>query len=269
MLLTISHPPPTIVCPPSVNNYCGSSVSYKAMDCIALLLNWVLRGQSFQYVLVYIFTNMHAMSHRSDCFACSCRVNSEELAVCFGVSLLSAVVRVGLPSIQIPTAMSRSISLNISLPEVMICSRNESLFIRDLSNLTKQIIFNSWWASMNVGSTQPIAWDNSRHESSWRFYLHCGNEETGNPGFICIICHELLRHQSEHGTSSMGKHLLAKAHITKLNEFTESEVTESTRLTVDGTALAMLKRQGNRGITIVSSQRKIIFDIQVDPYWPQ
>jgi len=61
-------------------------------------------------------------------------------------------------------------------------------------------------------------------------------------------------------------HLQAKAHIAKLNELTESEVTALTSSTVDETALAILKRQGSRGITIVSSQRKIGFDIQVDPY---
>jgi hypothetical protein len=64
----------------------------------------------------------------------------------------------------------------------------------------------------------------------------------------------------------MGKHLLAKAHIAKLNELPESEVTELTRLTVDETALAILKRQGSSGITIVSLQRKTIFDIQFNPY---
>jgi hypothetical protein len=64
----------------------------------------------------------------------------------------------------------------------------------------------------------------------------------------------------------MGKHLLAKAHIAKLNELTESEVTELTSSMVDETALAILKRQRSRGITMVSLQRKIIFDIQFDPY---
>ena len=64
----------------------------------------------------------------------------------------------------------------------------------------------------------------------------------------------------------MGKDLLAKAHITKLNELTESEVTELTSSTVDETALAILKRQGSRGITMVSLQRKIRFDIQLNPY---
>ena len=38
----------------------------------------------------------------------------------------------------------------------------------------------------------------------------------------------------------MGKHLLAKAHITKLNELTDSEVTELTSSTVNETALAIL-----------------------------
>ena len=61
----------------------------------------------------------------------------------------------------------------------------------------------------------------------------------------------------------MGKHLLAKAHIAKLNKLTVSEVTELTRSTVDETALAILKRQGSRGIPIVSSRRKIKLTIQV------
>ena len=64
----------------------------------------------------------------------------------------------------------------------------------------------------------------------------------------------------------MGKHLLAKAHIAKLNELTESEVTELTSSTVDEKDFAILTRQGSRGITIVRLQRKIIFDIQFHPY---
>jgi len=64
----------------------------------------------------------------------------------------------------------------------------------------------------------------------------------------------------------MGKHLLAKAHIAKLNELTGSEVTEWTSSMVDETALAIMKRQGNPGITIVSLQRQMIFDIQFNPY---
>jgi len=67
----------------------------------------------------------------------------------------------------------------------------------------------------------------------------------------------------------MVKHLLAKAHIAKWEELTQSEVTELTSSVVDETALPILTRQWSRGITIVSSQRKIIFDFQVDPYRPK
>jgi len=91
--------------------------------------------------------------------------------------------------------------------------------------------------------------------------------ENGSPGIKCIVGHQVLRHPSEHGTSSMGKHLLAKAHIAKLNELTESEVTELTSSTVDETALAILRRQRSRGISIISSLSQVIFDIPVVPYW--
>jgi len=166
-------------------------------------------------------------------------------------------------------AMSDSKSSNTLLVEVLIFSKNKHDFVRDLSDLTLQIIFDAWWASMNVGSKRPIARNNSGHALSWRFYLHCGIEETGSLGIICIVCHQVLYHPTAHGTSSMGKHLVAKAHIAKLNELTESQVAELTGSMVDETALAILKRQGSGGITIVCSQRKIIFDIQVDPYWPK
>jgi hypothetical protein len=64
----------------------------------------------------------------------------------------------------------------------------------------------------------------------------------------------------------MGQQLLAKAHITKLNELAETEVTALTSSTVDETALAILKWQASQRITTVSLQRKIRFDIQFDPY---
>ena len=144
--------------------------------------------------------------------------------------------RVALPSFLIPTAMSDWKSLNTSLLEVKISSKHEPVFIRYLSDLTWQIIFNAWWASMIVGSKWPIACKYSRYVPSWWFYLHCGIEETGSPGIICIVCHQVLRHPSEHGTTSRGKHLLPKAHIAKLIELTESEVTELTSSMVYETA---------------------------------
>jgi len=266
MLVSISPPPATIECPQSGNSFPGGSECYTTMNCIVLFLNRVLRGQSLQSNLVYNFTNMHAMSYRSVFIACSSRVMIYKPAACIAVSLLSALIRVGLPSCPIPTAKSDSKSLNTSLVEVMISSKDERVFIRDLSDLTLQLMFDAWWASLNVDSVRSIVWGSFRHAPLWRFYLHCRIEETGSPGIMCIISHQVLRHPSEHGTSSMGKHLLAQAHIAKFNELIESEVTELTRSTVAETALAILKRQGSRGITIVSSQRKIRLDIHIDPY---
>ena len=124
--------------------------------------------------------------------------------------------------------MSDSKSLTTSLLEVMIFSKNVSVCISDFSDHTLEIILDACWASMNVGSKCSIAWNTSRYASSWRFYSHCGIEETGSPGIICIVCHQVLCHPSEYGTSSMGKPLLAQPHIAKLNELTESEVTELT-----------------------------------------
>ena len=66
-----------------------------------------------------------------------------------------------------------------------------------------------------------------------------------------------------------GETRTGKSSHRKVNELIESEVTELTNSTVYETALAILKRQGSRGITIVSSLRQINFDIQVVPYWPE
>jgi len=71
--------------------------------------------------------------------------------------LPSPVTQVGSPSILIPTAMPDSKSLTTSMLEVVISSKIELVFIRDLSDLTLHIIFDAWWVSMNVGLQRPIA----------------------------------------------------------------------------------------------------------------
>ena len=189
---------------------------------------------------------MHAMSHRSDFFlACNSKVNIKEPAFSLTITYPLPGTQIELPRVQLATAMSDTKSLNIPLLEVIISSKNNRVFICDLSDLTLQIIFNAWWASFNVGSKRPIALNNSRHVPSWQFYLHSGIEETSSSGIICIVSHHVVRHPSEHATSSMSKQLLATAHIAKLNELILSEVTELTSSTGYGTALAILKRQGN------------------------
>jgi hypothetical protein len=114
---------------------------------------------------------------------------------------------------------------------------------------------------MNVGSKRPDVWNNFRHAPSWQFYLHCRIEETGCPVIICIVCLQVLRHSTDNGTGSMGKHLLVKAHIERLNGLAVSEETELTSLSVDEIALAIPKRKQSRGIPIVSLHTKFKFNI--------
>jgi len=136
-------------CAPTVRQ---GSERYTAINCSMLFLNWGFRGQLLQSVHVFNITNMHAMSDWSDYFPCSGRVNISEPAICFTVSLFSAVFQVGLPSLRISTTMLDTQSSNTSLLEVMISSKNERVFIRDLSDLTLQISLDAWWTSINVGS---------------------------------------------------------------------------------------------------------------------
>jgi len=51
------------------------SERYTATNCIMPFPNGVLRGQSLQSVLLFNFTNMHAMSYWSDYCPSSCAVN--------------------------------------------------------------------------------------------------------------------------------------------------------------------------------------------------
>jgi len=142
-------------------------------------------------------------------------------------------------------------------------SKKEGVCIHDLGNLTLQMIFDGWLASMIDGSKRPVAWNNSRHVRLWRCYLHCGIEETGSRGIICIVCHQVMCHPSPYAISSIATHLLATAHIAKLNKSTESKVNELNSSMVDETPLAILKRQESRGIPMVSSQSKFIFNTSI------
>jgi len=205
MLATISLLPPENERQQTVNSLCAGVLTYTETYCIVLYRNQIFNHQSFLYVFVYHFTTMYAMSHRGNfVVARSSRVDNQELAIFSTLPYLLTSCQFPLPSDPIPTTMSGSQSLNTTSLEVMISFKNDHGFIHDLNDLTQQVIFDAWWASINVGSKHSIAWKNARHEPSWQFYLHCGIGETGRPGIICIVCHQVLRHQSEHGTSSMG-----------------------------------------------------------------
>ena len=85
----------------------------------------------------------NTMSHRSDFFACTSRVNISQPAIRSTITLLSAVTPGIIPIIFIPTVMSDSQSLNTSMLEVIIYPKNERVFIRDLTDLSLQIIFET------------------------------------------------------------------------------------------------------------------------------
>jgi hypothetical protein len=125
----------------------------------------------------------------------------------------------------------------------MISFNNEHVFIRDLSDDILYIIFNSWWASINVGLKHPIAWNKCRHVFSWWIYWHHGIEATGSPAIQCIVSGQVLHHLSEHRISSIAKQFVAKAHITKWHEVTKSEVNILTSSMVYETPLAIPHQQ--------------------------
>jgi hypothetical protein len=70
------------------------------------------------------------------------------------------VTQVKLLKVQFPTAMTDTKSLNTSWLDVMISSKTQCVFIRDLSYITLQIIFDGLWAAMDLGSNRPFGWDN-------------------------------------------------------------------------------------------------------------
>ena len=96
------------------------------------------------YVLVLNFTNMFAMSDRSDIFlACSSKVNIQEPAFYLTIMYRLTVTQVEIPRYPVPTTMSYSKCLNTSLLEVMISSKNEHVFDHNLSEVISQIIFDA------------------------------------------------------------------------------------------------------------------------------
>jgi len=68
MQVSMSLPPQQYQPQQRVNCFCGGSVSYTAIYCVAWFLNRVFNSQSIQYVLVYNCRNIHVLCHTSDVF---------------------------------------------------------------------------------------------------------------------------------------------------------------------------------------------------------
>jgi len=144
MLLTLLIPPPKNKCQLCMNSFGAGSVCDTATNCITSFLNWVFNGQSFQFVLVYNFTTMHAMCQSSSfCLGRRSTVNIYDPKFCFTITYVLTVANVELRSFQISAAMSDSKYLSTLLVVVMISSKTECVLIRDLSGVTLQIIFDT------------------------------------------------------------------------------------------------------------------------------
>jgi len=215
LLITIWWPPSRNIHPWGQWFLCRVSMLHRnKQHCIMRQL--AFKSQSFRYVLVHNFTTLPEMSYRFYfVLDYSSRVNIREPAVhCIKTNHVT-ITKVEFRIILISTTISDYSHLNTSLLEVMISSKNERVFIHILSNLTLTIISGAWWISMNVGSKHWIAWNNSRQAPLWHFYLHCGIQENGSPGIICIICYQVDHLSSENGTSSMRNHLPPRLHSAK------------------------------------------------------
>jgi hypothetical protein len=97
------------------------------------------------YAHIFNFKNIHAISHRSDFFLpCSSKVNIYEPAFYLSITYPLTVIQIELRRVQFPTTMYDTKSLNTSLLEAVISSKNECVCMHDLCDLTFQIIFDAW-----------------------------------------------------------------------------------------------------------------------------
>ena len=110
---------------------------------------------------------------------------------------------------------------------------------------------------MYVETKTTIVWSGFQHAAAWRFYKYCTKTDNGCPCVICIVCHTVLVHPSENGTSTMVKHLQSKIHKAELNKLTESDVSLLAGTAGDKQALAVLKKKGSQGVMVASSSHQI------------
>lgn len=137
--------------------------------------------------------------------------------------------------------------------EVLHAAGDQLVYIRDPTDKTLQTIFDTWWTEKKATTKKPITWNGRKSASAWRFYKQCATVEEGRPFIVCIVCHQLIVHPAETGTSAMAKHLLRKEHVNKLNELTEMERDELSSTAVDEQALDVLKKKGSLGVVVASS----------------
>jgi hypothetical protein len=166
ILVKILWPPPENEYQQSINGFYEGSVYCIVTNCTGWCQHEVVNDLSSLYVPVFNFTIIPAMAHRFKfCHVWNSEVNISEPACYFTITSIFTATQVKFPNFQFPTAISDSTSCSISSLQSIISSKNDPVFIHDLSDLTFQIICNTVRASMRVGSKRPIVWNNSRCES--------------------------------------------------------------------------------------------------------
>jgi len=180
ILVKMFHTPPTIEQAQIINNVYSSSVSYTAMKCIALLLNCVVHSLSFQYILVYNFANMHAMSHRSDFFCLQLKSNNLRTPI-------------------LPYYNVTFVSLSRVIVQRSSANHDVGFKIIEYLIVTVYDIFQNWscvylwfeqpyitkhlWCEVHFNECrfEMSYWlENSSHSLLWKFYLHCRMENNGS-----------------------------------------------------------------------------------------
>jgi hypothetical protein len=120
--------------------------------------------QSFEYNIVYIFINMHAIAHRVYfSHAHSSRGVIEDPAFYFITTWQITVTHLVCHSYRLPSIILIVKSYNPIMVEAMISSRQEFDLVGNLSNHPLQIVFNAPQPASNLGLLLLNTSNNSRH----------------------------------------------------------------------------------------------------------
>lgn len=111
---------------------------------------------------------MDAISDRYDfVHARSSMVSSQEAALYLPITCVLIVPQIEMDSFKLCSALSDSHSLNALLLEVMTLPKYKHHYVHNFSDITLQILFDAWRASMNVVLKHPLGCNNCRHTPSW------------------------------------------------------------------------------------------------------
>jgi len=182
-----------------------------------LFWGYVIKGQFDLYDVEFNITNVCSTFNPCDLYLPIAQVSIYKIATFCGKTLYLNTNEVERAWSHISTTLSDTTTWNTMLPESMMSSQFEPLFVHNLSNLKLQNSSNRWWDSIDICWKRSISWNQSRYASGSWYHLDCIIRNTGSPDVIFMIYRQLVRHPSEHGAWSMKKDLQWNMDITKWN----------------------------------------------------